>query len=463
MTDHIAGRADAKPFTGSKWNRREILLALAGAASIPALNVKGAPRPTVGIVGAGMAGVSLAALLDRRRNVVLFEAGPAPGGNVQSVKIVLDGQTFVVDVGAQYFHPALYPTYTRLLGALGLLGEVHSFTASITLEASGAPSPLFVSPIFPGRVWPLVAPWNRDGLEAFGIAFADAKKREDEDADWNVTMEEWLQTLPLSPEQWEGMILPWAASLFSGSIDQARGLSARAAMIFAAKALPENPTDPLLYYVLKPGMAEVLRRLIAGYSTVETLSGAPVTSVTRNPSGGYDIQTAAQQSRHVDELVFASSGPATLDLLRMMPDTAAQQIALEGIEFHDARVSIHTDAIYSPANGAHRSFHNARIENGFCETSMWLADVIADTDPSTAARVWKSWTTHRVTQPAELLLESQFRHMLPTPQTLQAQTDLLALQGQENIWFAGGYTRPFDSQETALVSATDTAQALLAG
>ena len=50
------------------------------------------------------------------------------------------------------------------------------------------------------------------------------------------------------------MILPWAAAIHSGDIEQARSLSARAAMVFAAKALPPNPDDPLLYYVIDQGM-----------------------------------------------------------------------------------------------------------------------------------------------------------------------------------------------------------------
>ena len=50
-------------------------------------------------------------------------------------------------------------------------------------------------------------------------------------------MQDWLPTLGLSSYQWEGMLLPWAASLFSGIVEQARSLSARAAMIFAAEAL----------------------------------------------------------------------------------------------------------------------------------------------------------------------------------------------------------------------------------
>ena len=93
---------------------------------------------------------------------------------------------------------------------------------------------------------------------------------------------------------------------------------------------------------------------------------------------------------------------------------------------------------------------------------MWLADVLAQLSPSTAAKLWKSWITHRPQAPAQALALAQFRHVLPTPATLHAQRDLLAMQGQGRTWFVGGYLWPYDSQETALVSAIDVAQRLLA-
>jgi len=409
-----------------------------------------------------MAGVSLAYLLDGKREVVLLESAPALGGNVQSIPVTVNGETFPVDLGAQYFNPGPYPTYVKLLAVLGLLREVHSFPTSITLQAAGEPMPRFVSPLLPGRVWPLAAPWNRAGIEAFAKAFADAKTREDENADWDVTMEQWVQTLGLSQAQWEGMLLPWCASLFSGSTDQARGLSARAAMIFVAKALPALPTSPIIYYVLNPGMIAVLNQMIARCSTVEVRTNARVTAVTRNSPGGFTIQCAGGQSVQVDDLAFASSGPATVDLLQTMPGTSAQQAALQAIEFHDARLALHTDPVYAPANPMYWSFFNAGIDGNFCEASMWLKDVLAEPTSNTAAMVWKSWITHRSQLPTEILVQGQFRHMLPTPASLHGQNALLPLQGQDDLWFVGGYLRPYDSQETALTSAIDVAQGLLA-
>jgi predicted NAD/FAD-binding protein len=201
--------------------------------------------------------------------------------------------------------------------------------------------------------------------------------------------------------------------------------------------------------------------MMAHTSTVEVLTGAPVTMVGRHPSGGFTIRNANGQERHVDDLVFASSGPATRELLTGLSGTASQQAALQGIEFRDARLALHIDPVYAPAVREYWSFFNAQVRANYCEASMWLTEVIAGPSAAKAPRIWKSWVTHRSQPPAAILAQAQFRHMLPTPGTLRAQNELLKLQGQGGVWFAGGYTRPYDSQETALVSSIDVAQRLL--
>jgi predicted NAD/FAD-binding protein len=443
----------------SSWSRRDVLRTVAVAAGAPLLP-QGQPPRRVGIVGGGMAGVATAWMLDGQREVVLLEARPAIGGNVQSVDVDLDGSQFVVDIGAQYFHPGPYPLYTALLSSLGLYPPAAppapnrsvAFPASITMFSASEALPRFVSPILPDRVWPALAPWNRDGLTAFATAFTAARDRENQEGSWALTLEDWLPTLGLSQAQWEGMVLPWAAALFSGSIDQARGLSARAAMIFAARALPANPLDALLYYALTAGMGDVLDRLIAQCSTVEVMTGAVVLHVTRTLEGAFLITCLDGRTIEVDDLVFASSGPATLQLLSGLPGTDAQRAALQGIEFQGARLALHTGPLYASSQPLFWSFLNSRIQGPYCEASMWLAPVLADVPPQTAAKVWKSWITHRA-RPAQVIREALFKHMLPTPATLLSQSTLRSLQGQGGVWIAGGYTFPFDAQETALVSA----------
>src|SRR4029453_18258208 len=139
--------------------------------------------------------------------------------------------------------------------------------------------------------------------------------------------------------------LPGAASLFSGDIDQARGLSARAAMIFAAKALPANPLDPTVYYVLRHGMVQVMQRLIDQTSTVSVLTGAPVLQVAPAPQGQFRIRCLDGRTLYVDDIVLAASGPSSLRLLGGLPGTGLQQAALRGLEFHPAVLALHLDPI----------------------------------------------------------------------------------------------------------------------
>ena len=253
------------------------------------------------------------------------------------------------------------------------------------------------------------------------------------------------------------MLLPWVASLFSGSIAQARTLSARAAMIFAAKALPDNALDPILYYVLNRGMVEPLRRMIQQMPDVQVLTGARVTKVEREPHGGFRLGCANGRTVFTDDLVFAAPAEPSMKLLQGIPGTIAQQLALRGIEFHDARLILHTDPAYAPGGPNYWSFLNCRVSGDYCESSMWMAQVLAAPGARTAAKLWKSWVTHRDREPQQILHEVRFRHMLPTPGSIIAQALLSKLQGLGGLWFAGGYTFPYDSQETALLSAINIA------
>lgn len=441
--------------------RRHVLGSMGAALAAPRITRAALPR--VAVVGGGMAGVATAWLLDGQAEVTLFEAAPVLGGNVRTVQVAQGGHSWAVDVGAQFFHPGPYPTYVALLEQLGLFpaatGESHSFTASITVDAVGEAYPRFVSPALPDRAWPLLAPWNRPGLQAFQRAFAAAARREARGVSWLQTLGDWLPRLGLDAAQWEGMLLPWAASLNLGDIEGARGLSARSAMVFAAAALPPGPLDPVLYHVLDRGMIEPLLRMQAATSTVDWRVGQPVLGVAPD-GGGFAVSPAAGAPVQVDHVVFAASGEPTQALLAGLPGTEDRQAALAQIPFYDARLMLHTDPAYVRPEPALQSFINCRIEGGTCEASMDMARVLAPGPGGERPVLWKSWVGGRSQLPTQVLQDHLFRHVLPSPGAIQAQEVLHLQQGQGGVWIIGGYTRPYDAQETALLSALEAVAAL---
>ena len=175
--------------------RRDVLKTIAATAATPLLAHAAKPRRTVAIIGAGMAGVSAAWLLDGQRDVVLLESRDSIGGNVRSLDVDLDGHHFAVDLGAQFFHPGPYPVYTALLESLDLFPPdaavpppSAAFPASITIENPVEATPRFVSPIIPTRLWPISQDWNQPGLFAFLTAFNAAQAREQNDESWSLTL-----------------------------------------------------------------------------------------------------------------------------------------------------------------------------------------------------------------------------------------------------------------------------------
>jgi predicted NAD/FAD-binding protein len=348
----------------------------------------------------------------------------------------------------------------QLLEQLGLwpaaTGEARAFAASITLDAASESLPRFVSPIVPGRTWPLFADWNRPAVQAFRTTFNAAERREANDASWLQPMAEWLATLPITPAAADTLILPWAAALNSGDIAQTGALSARALMVFAAGALPASPLEAIVYYVLERGMIEPLKRMVAQLTTAQIATGTPVDAVAPAAGGGYMVQPHAGTAQQVDAVVFAASGPPTLALLQGLPGTAVARNALQAMGFYPARLALHTDPAFATTEPDWRSFLNCRVDGTFCEASMWLDPVLG------VDSLWKSWITHRA-PPQQVLASADFLHFAPSPAAIKAQRVLATQQGRGGLWFAGGYTLPFDSQETALLSAMTVAEGLGGG
>ena len=204
-------------------------------------------------------------------------------------------------------------------------------------------------------------------------------------------------------------------------------------------------------------MIEPLNRMVAQLTTAQVATAMPVDAVAPAAGGGYMVQPHQGSAQQFDAVVFAASGPPTLALLQGLPGTALARNALQGIGFFPARLALHADPAFAPAERRWWSFLNCRAEDTNCEASMWLDPVLGIDDG-----LWKSWITHRAA-PQQVLASADFLHVLPSPASIVSQRLLATQQGKNGLWFAGGYTLPFDSQETALLSAITVAEGLGGG
>lgn len=461
------------------WTRRDVLALLgAGAAytltgcQTQATAATGNGLPKVAVVGGGIAGVLTAWLLDGQYDVTLFESEEHLGGNVETVSLQVRGQEVLVDSGAQYVHPGLYPNYFKLLKLLGIenddeaKSDLYKSASSFTLYATGEANPRMVSPLLDSRPWTLSESWNADGLLALMKVNTAAKELDNDKNGWALSLTEWCDQIGLSAAQRDKIMLPWQASLFSGRIDETRTLSARSTMVFLSRTTSADATEPVYYRTLRHGLKQIIDKTIAQDQTVTVRLKSEITAVQKTADGKVALTVSGQSEGPFEHVVFACPGHASAKLLAGVTGYEKQAAALAKVQWYDSHLAIHSDGIYAPNNAPQGqdwvSFLNCLVEGNVCQASMNLSISVAPPADGQPLGLWKSWIDQRTQQPAKVLHDIKFKHFLPSVQSMNATDDLAKLQGQGGIWFAGGWSQHFDTQETALISALGVAKGLLA-
>jgi len=414
--------------------------------------------PRVGIVGGGLAGVACGWLLDGVADAVLFEARPELGGHAHTIPVSAGNQDLLVDVGSQFFAPGPHPAYSKLLELIGLTtpgdpegDDTLESEMSITVMGAGETSPRFLSPAA-NHSWPILAPWNRRALLAYFV-FALAARRLTKRGDWLLTTDAWLSSLPVRPEEREGLLLPLVSGTVGCSLDEARVLSARSALVFVGLALPANLLAPVLYRHSLLGLGGNVQFLAGISGNLTTHVGSPVKSVRSLPPGGFEIENVAGVVENVDAVIFATPPYATRLLVDGMPGLSSVSSVLGQFQYFPAEISIHRDPVYMPEKRRFWSAYNTLVDGSHSEASIWYGALRPEHPGETPLMLFKSWATARTRAPEQEIFRRAFLHPLITPDFIEAGRSLAAYQGQDGVWFAGSYTREVDSQDTALLSA----------
>ncbi|MEG0886133.1 MAG: FAD-dependent oxidoreductase, partial [Janthinobacterium sp.] len=78
------------------------------------------PRKRIAIIGSGISGLASAYFLNRKHDVVLFEAGGYLGGHTNTVDVTLEGRCHGVDTGFLVYNERTYPNLVALFDELGV-------------------------------------------------------------------------------------------------------------------------------------------------------------------------------------------------------------------------------------------------------------------------------------------------------------------------------------------------------
>jgi predicted NAD/FAD-binding protein len=393
-------------------------------------------KKRIAIVGAGISGLAAAYFLQRRHDVVLFEAGSYLGGHANTVDIQVEGQHCAVDTGFLVYNEKTYPNLIALLDELGVesIASDMSFGVSMdggALEWAGtnldtvfAQRRNVVSPAFLGML--------RDILHFNGHA-EEFMLRSSADG---ATLGELLTGQGYGRLFRDGYLLPMAAAIWSSSPSDILAFPAATFLRFCLNHALLQVNDRPQWRTVRGGSRNYVRAIAA--TLADYRLNTPVQSLRR--VDGQVLVDSGTQTEIFDAVVLATHAPATL---AMLSDASADERAILGaVRYQPNTAWLHTDARLMPQRRKvwsawnYLSTQQADGSRPVC-VSYWLNQL-----QSLPFRTPVVVTLNPPTPPAAdtVLARFEYDHPIMDQPAIDAQQALARIQGTSGLWYAGAWT-----------------------
>lgn len=436
-------------------------------------------RPRVVIVGAGAAGVFTAYRLRTwygdAYEVVLVERAGRVGGNALTKTVQFGGKDYAIDCGAQFFYKNPQPDYVHLLGDLGLFAapaQIDTRATGITVwDRQANDRLLWVPAHIDGFLRYRPQDWVRMIAFAKFLIYAFLLDR-DPHENWTVSVDDWIAQLALLDSDFKDNVLRrFLYQFVTLPADRIGEASARYAITYFVRnvfgeggipGLPQTPGATFEVYQSRIGLDGILQRALDAAGVVPRLNET-VTAVSKGNDGTLQVTTSVEVMS-ADHVVFATDPNVAAAILDAgafpSPDLVA---ALQGCEYADLAIALQSgDPCWMPGDENVWESVNTIVDDDALRFTAWFGPLRDPYDAGRRIPVFKSWSSPDLDPAscASTFFSHSHRILLPTTAFMAARADVASHQGTGGVWFAGGWTTWFDSQEAALDSATDVVERL---
>jgi uncharacterized protein len=392
----------------------------------------------VAIVGAGVAGLTAAYLLQRTHDVTLYEALPRLGGHADTHDVIDPaGHGLAIDTGFLVHNERSYPTLLRLFAELGVVTQPTEMSMSVRctgcgLEYAGGKG---LAGVFaqrrriadPGYLR-MLADLPRFHRAARALLASEANGPEP-------TLAEFLARDHWSPRFVSHVVTPLVSAVWSCPPAVAGQYPARYLFAFldnhgmlSVKGSPEWRT-------VVGGSRTYVERAAKGLSAV--LTQTPVRLVRRT-GAGVEVRDDADSVATYDQVVVATHPDQALALLA--DPTPLERATLGAFTYTANPTLLHTDEAVLPHATRARASWNYQLDA--CEADPDAVVVSYDVTrlqrlPTDTTYVVSLNAADRV-DPATVIDRMDYAHPAYTPESVAAQRELPRLNDGTTV-FAGAW------------------------
>ncbi|MGH3424925.1 MAG: NAD(P)/FAD-dependent oxidoreductase [Nocardioidaceae bacterium] len=394
-------------------------------------------RERVAVIGSGVSGLTAAYLLQRRYDVLLFEADDRPGGHAHTHDVsTSDGSQLQVDTGFLVHNERTYPNLLRLFGELGVRTQPSEMSLSVRCRGCGleyaggrGPSGLFAAPLSAMR------PAYLRMLVEMPRFQRDARRLLDDPRGDTATLGEFLDAGGYSRYFVQHLLLPLVSAVWSAGPALGRRYPARYLFTFLRNhgllAVRGSPQ----WRSVVGGSRSYVQRAVKDLTAVHL--STPVRVVLRH-ADGVEVRDDGDESHVVDKVVIATHADRALRLLGR--PTEAELRTLGAFAYSRNEAWLHRDAGVLPrARGARASWNYLKPS---CDADP--RGVLVSYDVNRLMRL-RSPDEHVVTlnatdrvDPERVIARMNYEHPIYTPESVVAQAELPALNDAVTA-YAGAY------------------------
>mgnify|MGYP006084873457 FL=1 len=428
-------------------------------------NNKANPSQNIAIVGSGIAGLSAAWLLSKKHQVTIYEKAEKLGGHSNTININYGRNKFEevpisVDTGFIVYNNKNYPNLTKFFDALDVDSIDSDMSLSISLnnglyEYSGSG----LGGIFGQKKniinlnqWKLLY----DVFRFKKIATKYIKNSKNN----NSVIGDWLKYNNFSSYFIDRYIIPIASAIWS--------CSNKNALLF--------PTTTFLYFFYHHGLLNIKDR--PKWKTVKFGSQQYIKNILQKSNFKYEINSSIEaitpqnnsvviklkdREMEYDNVIMACHADQSTELIK----GADKEIykTLNYFKFSKNKIVLHSSKQFMPKNKSLWSSWNytssldsiKQINEKPIQVTYWM-NLLQNID--------KKYPLFVTLNPEEgsideglIFKEILYEHPILDENALKGQSKLENIQGLNNIWFAGAWTK-YGFHEDGIISALNIAEKL---
>ena len=410
----------------------------------------------IAVVGAGVAGIVAAYLLQRRYAVTLYEKNDYIGGHTHTIVIEdgVDAGT-AVDSGFIVFNEKTYPNFIAFLKQLGVARQKSTMSFSYYHEKTGLQyGSENINTFFAQRI-NIVRPsfWRMFmGILAFNRI---TPRLLEQGRLRGFTMGEYLKAHRFNKEFVEHYLLPISAAVWSTPdvqmFDFPMETFARFLFNHGLFSIERHPQ----WYTVSGGSHAYVKAFLKSFGGSVIVDRA-VRSVRRTPHGAV-ITTGDGAEEVFDKVVIATHADEALSLLA--DPTPEERQLLSKWKYSRNRTIVHTDTTFLPPNkrawASWNYVRTADVESGHAASLTYYMNRLQDL--KTGHDYCVTLNTDREVPREHVVRKMLYTHPLYTFDAIATQERLRAMNGAQNTFFCGSYLG-HGFHEDAVVSGIEVAR-----